>query len=99
MICQTFEVLHMFQNKKEKKVGYERFCSLSPHTNKILIRIKAFLAMLGLKNEADNKIPLFSGHISFYCVWNFCFCFCFVLGIFCNLTLINQKQSKYRAFS
>lgn len=38
MICQTFEVLNFFQSKNEKKGGYERFCSLGPHTDKILIR-------------------------------------------------------------
>lgn len=59
----------------------------------------AFLAMLGLQKKADNKIP------GYYSYW-------FPLGLeippppplfiffnFCNLPLINPKQSKYRAFS
>lgn len=57
----------------------------------------AFLAVLGLQKEADNKILMVSVHIHSPFVWkypspppppNFY-----------NLSLINQKQSKYRAFS
>lgn len=33
--------------------------------------------MLGLQNEADNKIPLFSIHISFHCVWKYFLFFLF----------------------
>lgn len=47
MLCQTFEVLHLFQNKKEKKGGYETFCSLGPHTNKTLIKDNGMFSYAG----------------------------------------------------
>lgn len=54
----------------------------------------AFPAMLGLQKEAENKIPMFSVHIHSPRVWKYPF-----ICNFYNLPLINQKQSKYRAFS
>lgn len=41
----------MFQNRKEKKGGYERFRSLGPHTKKILTKDNGIFSYAGTAEE------------------------------------------------
>lgn len=47
MVCQTFKVLHLFENINEKKGGYGMFCSLHPHTNGTVIKDNGIFSYAG----------------------------------------------------